>query len=204
VIDRLNQLKDLMEQEPAGLDAGIYAEQRLGLEEAIRVAEAELKTYSSGKVIAEMKQMFDANVSGFQWSAAVSAGGLLAVVIATLGTHGPLIGVGAAPLAFPAFIIGAGLFAVGSIPAYRYWRRITREAKQAFNERVDLLIKNYHTALDDLTKKERNRLTQYGNQILTPIFSRLEVLSKRSGDLQTQLNRHQKDLTDLRGRIEAL
>jgi hypothetical protein len=202
VIDRLNQLKDLMEQEPAGLDAGIYAEQRAGLEEAIRMAEGELKTYSSGKVVAEMKEMFDSNVSGFQWSAAVSAGGLLTAVIAII-TPGGLISA-AAPLAFPAFIAGAALFAVGGIPAYRYWRRITREAKQAFNERVDLLIKNYHAALDELTKKERNRLTQYGNQILTPIFSRLEVLAKRSTDQQTQLNRYQKDLNDLRGRIEAI
>jgi hypothetical protein len=203
VIDRLNQLKGLMEQEPAGLDAGMYAEQRASLEEAIRMAEGELKTYSGGKVIAEMKELFDSNVNGFQLSAAVSAGGLVTALIAFL-TPGSLIGVGAAPLALPAFIAGAALFAVGSVPAYRYWRRITREAKLAFNERVDALIANYHQALDELTKKERNRLTQYGNQILTPIFSRLEVLAKRSSDLQTQLQRHQKDIADLRGRIEAL
>lgn len=201
VLDRLNQLKDLMEQEPGGLDAGIYAEQRTGLQEAIRIAEAELKMYSSGTVVNELKQMFDTNMSNFQLTAALTAGGLITAIVAVL-TPGALVGMGAAPLALPAFIAGAAVAAVFGIPAFRSFRSITRETKQAFNERVDLLIKNYHTALDELTKKERNRLTQYGNQILMPIFSRLEVLSKRYGDQQAQLSRYQREIADLRGRIE--
>ncbi|MCA9916177.1 MAG: hypothetical protein KC496_22630, partial [Anaerolineae bacterium] len=73
-----------------------------------------------------------------------------------------------------------------------------------FNQRIDLLIKNYHEALDELTKKERNRLTRYGNQVLTPIFSRLDVLAKRFVDQQKKLERSQRDLMDLRTRIEEM
>ncbi|MCC6803757.1 MAG: dynamin family protein [Anaerolineae bacterium] len=44
IIERLNQLRDLLEQEVAGLDAGTYSEQREALQEAINIAEAELKS----------------------------------------------------------------------------------------------------------------------------------------------------------------
>src|SRR5690606_24631756 len=45
IIDRLNRLRELLEQEVSGLDANIYAEQRESLEDAIQLAEAELKSY---------------------------------------------------------------------------------------------------------------------------------------------------------------
>lgn len=203
VIDRLNQLQDLMEQEAGGLDASIYAEQRESLQQAIRIAETELKTYSSGQVVADMKKSFDTNMNGFQTSVLATVGGLVVAAVA-LFTPGPLVGATAAAFALPAFIAGGAVAVVAGIPAYRYLRRINEETKEEFNKRIDDLVKNYNNALDDLTKKERNRLTQYGNQILTPIFSRLEVMSKRYADQQERLDRFQREIGDLRGRVKEL
>lgn len=203
VIERLNRLQDLMEQEAEGLDRGIYAEQRTSLQEAIRIAEAELKSYSSGEVLAEMKQTFDTNMGGFQLSAIATLGGVVAAVVAVL-TPGPLAGAAAAPLALPVFVVGGAVALIAGVPAVQYVRRISRETKEKFNERIDTLTKNYHLALDELTRKEGARLTQYGNQVLTPIFSRLEVLAKRYADQQKRLDRYQRDIKDLRERIDDL
>ena len=202
VIDRLNQIQDLMDQEMSALDSNVYAEQRKSLQEAIAIAEGELKSYSTGTVVNEMEQIFKANLSSFQGQALFTAGGLAVVALAIL-TPGPLIG-GTAVLAFPAFLVGAAVATVAGVPAYRTYRKMRRETKERFNERVDLLIKSYDESLSELTQKERNRLTQYGNQILTPIFSRLEVLSKRYADQRERLERYTREIEDLRGRIEAL
>lgn len=203
VIDRLKRVQDLMDQELGGLDSSIYAEQREGLQNAIRIAEAELKSYSSGKVLTDMKDQFDTNMGGFQLTALASISGIIVAIMAVL-TPGPIVGVGAAVLALPALVVG-GVLAVGAgIPALQYVRRIQRETKGKFNERVDELIKKYQDALDELTIKERNRLTQYGNQILTPVFSRLEVMAKRYDEQQQRLDRLARDVDDLRQRVEEL
>lgn len=203
VIERLNRLQDLIEQELGGLDSGMYAEQRAGLQEAIRLAEAELKSYSTGQVVAEMKQNFDANMGGLQLTALATLSGVVVAILAVL-TPGPLIGAAAAPLALPAFIVGGAVAVVAGVPAVRYVRKLSRETKGNFNKRVDQLVENYHEALDELTRKERNRLTRYGNQILTPVFSRLDVLAKRYTDQQTKLVRIQSEIDDLHRRIEEL
>ena len=200
VIDRLNRLQDLMEKEAGGLDSSMYAEQRQGLQEAIRIAESELKSYSSGEVVNEMKQAFDTNMGSFQISALATISGIIAVIAAFLAP-GPLT---AAAAVFPVAVIGGAIAVVASVPMIMYVRRITRDTKDKFNARIDTLIKNYHQALDDLTGKERNRLTQYGNQILTPVFSRLEVLSLRYSDQKNKLERYQRDLDDVRGRINDI
>lgn len=204
VIDRLNRLQDLMEKEMGGLDSGIYAEQRQGLQEAIKIAESELKSYSSGEVVGELKQAFDANMGNIQLSALASISGVVAVVAATILTPGPVIGAGAAAFALPVALVGGAVALIAGVPAVVYIRRLSKETKGKFNDRIDTLIKNYHLALDELTKKERNRLTQYGNQVLTPVFSRLEVLSSRYAEQQRKLERYQRDMKDLRGRIEDL
>lgn len=203
VIERLQRVQDLMEQELGGLDGSVYAEQREGLQNAIRIAEAELKGYSSGKVLSDMKEQFDTNMGGFQLTALASISGIVVAILAIL-TPGPVIGAGAAIFALPALVVG-GVLAVGAgIPAIQYVRRIQRETKGKFNERVDELLKKYHDALDELTVKERNRLTQYGNQILTPVFSRLEVLAKRYDDQQQRMVRLSRDVDDLRQRVDEL
>ncbi len=203
VIDRLNRLQDLMEKEASGLDSNIYAEQRQGLQDAIRMAESELKSYSSGEVIGELKQAFDDNMGSFQMSALASVSGVVAVIAALLAP-GPLVGVGAATLALPIAVVGGAIAVIAGVPALMYVRRISQDTKDKFNGRIDTLIKNYHEALNELTKKERTRLTQYGNHILTPVFSRLEVLSARYGDQKIKLERYQRDLADLRNRIDDI
>lgn len=205
VIERLNKLVELLEQEEiTGLDANVYAEQREGLEEAIRIAEAELKHYSSGSLVNEFEREFSVSMSGFTtWSLAGLSGTLIAL-LASLGTPGPLIGIGAAPLALPAFLIAAPVAALGGVYALRYYRRINKELKDDFNAKMDKLTDAYHTALDDLTGKERNRLVQYGNQVLTPIFSRLEVLAKRYEEQQTKFETYKKRAETLQTAIEQL
>ena len=203
VIDRLNKLRDLLAQEVSGLDANIYAEQRESLEDAIRMAEAELKTYSSGRLVEDLRESFELNMSGFRVNALIGAGGLTVALLASLGTPGPLLGAGAAALAFPAFAVAAPLAAYGSYRALRHYRKITNELKQDFEQRLDQLEAAYHQALDDLTRKERNRLSQYGTQILTPIFSRLEVLAKRYQEQQGKFDEYEGRIADLRQRIEA-
>lgn len=201
VIERLNQLRDLMEQELTGLDSGVYAEQREALQEAIRIAEGELKTYSTGKIVAEMQDIFETNSAGFTTSVLATVGGLILVVLA-LAPAGPLLGVGAAPLAFPAFVIGAPIVVGGGYFALRYYRRVVSDTKRDLHLRIDQLQKTYDESLNDLTQKERNRLTQYGKQVLTPIFSRLEVLAQRYAAQQSALRAHVSQLATLREGIE--
>jgi small GTP-binding protein len=201
VIDRLNRLQDLLEQELDGLDANIYAEQRESLQEAIHLAEAELKSYSSGRLVEEIQHDFQTSLNGFAWSTFFGVGGLFITLLATVGTPGPLIGAGAAALALPVFLVAAPVAAVGSVAAIRYYRRITSDIKKDFNARVDRLMEAYHTALDDLTRKERSRLTQYGSQVLTPIFSRLEVLAQRYAVQQSKFDSYRGRIVTLRQAI---
>lgn len=201
VIDRLNQLKELLAQEVGGPDGGLYAEQRENLQEAIRIAEGELKTYSSGQVMDEIRQTFETNMSGFTTSALATLGGLIVTLIATIGTPGPLVGVGAAAFALPAFLIAAPVAVGGSLVALRYYRRITSDLKKNFKARVAHLQATYHSALDDLTRRERNRLGQYGNQTLMPIFSRLEVLAQRYADQKARLETYQTRIRELQKSI---
>lgn len=203
VIDRLNQLRDLLEQELGGMDAGVYAEQRENLERAIKIAETELKSYSSGEIVRDMEQMFRANMGGFQRNGFLTFSGLLAIAVGIL-TPGPLIGAAAAPFALPAVIAGAVLTTIFGLPTLSYLRRLNRETKEAFNNKIDNLLDNYHQALDELTSKERNRLTQYSKQVLTPVFSRLEALANRYQEQQTKLNEQMQRLNNLRKRLEAL
>jgi small GTP-binding protein len=202
VIDRLNQLRDLVEQELTGLDASVYAEQREALQEAIRIAEAELKSYSSGRVIGEMEDLFRNNMNGFTASAAAAIIGIIVTVLA-IAAPGGVIGASVIyATATVAFVIGAPVAAIGSIAAIRYYRRVTADTKRDFNQRVDQLEATYHAALDDLTQRERNRLTQYGKQVLTPIFSRLEVLAHRYALQQNTLQKLIDQIETLRRGIE--
>jgi small GTP-binding protein len=201
VIDRLNQLRDLMEQEVSGLDAGIYAEQREALQDAIKIAESELKSYSTGKIVAEIQDIFETNSAGFTTSALAGIGGLLLIILA-IAPAGPIIGVGAAPLALPAFLLGAPIFLGGGYFAMRYLRGVISDTKRDLHQRIDQLERSYHDSLDTLTQKERSRLTQYGTQILTPIYSRLEVLAQRYAAQQAALRAHTVQIDTLREGIE--
>ncbi len=203
VIGRLNQLQETLESEISGLDASVYAEQREALQDAIRTAEAEMRSYSSGRVLSEMETTFRGNLNGFTMSAAASIAGVLAT-IAALAAPGPLLGgaAAAAPLAIPAFVVGAPVALVGGVIAYRYYRRISAGAKQSFNAQVDKIEQTYDQALDDLTRRERSRLTLYGKQVLLPIFSRLDTLAQRNEIQAHKLDEYLKELETLRRGIE--
>jgi small GTP-binding protein len=201
VIDRLNQLRDLMEQELTGLDAGVYAEQRTALQDAIRIAEAELKSYSTGKVASDIQNIFETNMSGFQASALAAVGGLILVILA-IAPAGPVIGAGALATATLAFVVGAPVLLGGGFFAVRYYRRVVGDTKRDLHARIDQLEKTYHESLNDLTQKERNRLTQYGKQVLTPVFSRLEVLAQRYAAQSAALRAHLVQIATLREGIE--
>lgn len=203
VIDRLNQLRDIMEQELTGLDAGVYAEQREALEDAIRLAEAELRSYSSGRIIGEIQETFTTNLNGFTLSAGAAVVGLLVTVLA-LAAPGPVLGVGALATASLAFVVAAPITALGGYAAWRYYRRVSEDTKRELNTRIDQLEKTYHEALDTVTQKEKNRLTQYGKQVLTPIFSRLEVLSQRYYGQADQFRQFLDQIATLRRGISEM
>lgn len=202
VIDRLNQLHELIDQELGGLDAGVYAQQREGLQDAIRIAEAELKSYSSGTIVNDLQQTFAVNMTGFTNSMAATVGGLITILLAA-AAPGPVIGAGALATATIAFAIGAPIAVIGGFAALRYYRRVMSDTKNDFNTRVDRLAKTYREALDDLTRRERNRLSQYGTQVLTPIFSRLEAISKRYAEQAATLQGALDRVTALRENIES-
>jgi len=194
IIERLNQVRDQLDQETAGLDAGVYAEQREALEDAIRIAEGELKSYSSGRVLSQMEEMFRTNMSGFTTSFVAVFVGAVITIVAFLAP-GPVI--------VAAVVIALPIMAIGGVAAYRYYRRVSNDTKRDFNQRIDQLQQTYHDALDTLTQKERARLTQYGKQVLTPIFSRLDVLSARYTANLNALRAYESQIATLRRGIEG-
>ncbi len=202
VIDRLNQLRDLMEQELSGLDSGIYAEQRESLEEAIKIAEAELRSYSTGKVAADIQEMFRINMNAFTASATAAVVGLILTILAVAAPGGVIGATVIYATATLAFVIGAPVAVGGSLLALRYYRRVSRDARNELHSQIDHIEKSYHDALHDLTAKERGRLTQYGKQVLTPIFSRLEVLAQRYAAQSAALRAHVSQIVTLREGIE--
>ncbi len=198
VIDRLNQIQELMEQEVGGLDAGVYAQQRESLQEAIEIAEGELRTYSTGSIVSEIQQIFEANMSGFITSTLAALGGVIAMIVA-IATPGSLAAYATASLAF---VIGLPVAAIGGYAAWRYYRKVTDDTRADFNERVNRLENTYREALDSLTRKERMRLAHYGTQVLTPIFSKLEALTKRHTDQRDKLHGLVERIDTLRNNIE--
>lgn len=177
VIERLNQIKQLLDNELSGLDASIYAEQREALTEAIRMAEGELQSYSSGRVIGDLQSTFEANMNSFTLSFGAALVGLIVAVVAA-SAPGPVLGAGAIATASVAFLIALPVTAVGGYIAFRYIRRISQDAQRELNNRVDALEASYHAALNDVTQRERARLSQYGKQVMMPIFSRLNVMAE--------------------------
>ncbi len=142
VIERLNQLRDLLEQEVTGLDSNVYAEQREALQEAINLAEAELKSYSSGRVIGEMQELFQSNMNGFTTGILAAMLGLIVALVASIGTPGPLIG-GTAVLALPAFAVAVPVAALGGYLAHpllppRHRRHQARIQRSRRRHRKDL------------------------------------------------------------------
>jgi len=191
VIERLNKVVDLLNQEVSGLDAGTYAEQRESLEEAIRVAEGELRSYSTGRMVDEIQHEFQTNMSGFTTSIGATVFGLVGTILSI-----------AAPGVSPVILATAPVMGIGGLLAWRYYNRITQKTKADFTTQLEALKAKYETGLSELTQRERARLGQYGQQVLTPIFSRLDALSKRYAEQEANFARFEGRVQTLRKGIE--
>jgi small GTP-binding protein len=198
VIERLNRLHDLLGQDVEGLDANAYAEQREALQEAVRQAEAQLRSYSSSDTVRELDERSMSEVNNFAFSFVTMVVGLITAVLA-LATPGAVTAV---PLATLAFVVAAPVALLGGGAAIIYWRRAQTRVRADFDGRVNRIRDTYNESLDDLMRKERARLQQYGQQVLNPIFSRLEVLTNRYAAQRAQLQLIIGQLESLRKTIE--
>ncbi len=197
VIDRLNQLKEMIDQELSGQDASVYSEQRESLQEAIRIAKSELESYSTGRVVGNMQAIFENNMNAFTVSMVAALGGFLALAAAIAAPGAALVGASAVVIA-----VAAPVALLGGGAALRYYRNLESDTHKDFDERVDQLVKTYRNSLDDLTAKERQRLKQYGNQVLLPVFNRLEITASRYREQMAALERHLREIDRLRTEIK--
>jgi small GTP-binding protein len=193
IVNRLNQLDQLLRDDIDGVDGTVYTEQRQALQEAIAIADAEMSAYSNDQMLEVMRQRFQTNLTGLGTSAGLGGLGTLAAVLA-LAAKGSVF---AYPLTTLGFIVGAPVALVGGGAAVWYWRKLRRDVKDDFNGQIDLLENSYRQAMTELTDRERSRLLQYGRQILDPVLSHFEALAdKTARDLEA--------LEDLAGRVDAL
>ncbi len=200
VIDRLNRLQEYLEQRMGTMDAAIYAEQRENLEEAIRAAEQELQANTSGKVLDDLQSQFSTISRSMMVNGAATAGGILAMAVA-VATPG---GLAAFPLVMPALIAGGVVTVVFGIPTILKAREANRRLREDLNRRIDNMKKTYHTAVDEITTKEINRMRQFSVSQLTPIYNQLETLIKECRDSEQNLLAYERQLQALRKRIEAV
>ncbi|MBN2472681.1 MAG: dynamin family protein [Anaerolineae bacterium] len=172
IVARLNKLDDLLQEEVRGVDGGVYSEQRVALQEAIAIADAEMSAYSNQEMLHVMQERFQANLTGLGSSAGLSVLGALA---AALGIATPGV-ITAHALALLGAVVGIPIAIGGGVFAVRYWLRLRRDVKADFSGQIDLLERSYRQAMTELTDRERGRLLQYGRQILDPVFSRFAAL----------------------------
>ncbi len=200
IIARLSQLQELVHLQVRGVDGSVYTEQRVALQEAIAIADAEMGAYSNAEMLAVMQERFQANLTGLSSSAGLSVLGALAAAlgIATPGAitlHafallGAVIGI---PVA-----IGGGAFAV------YYWRRLRRDVKADFNNQLDLLEQGYRRAMAELTDRERNRLLLYGQQILEPVLSHFAVMAETAERDLATLDELDNRISELQAALDAV
>lgn len=200
VIDRLNQIKELLDQELSGPDAASFAEQRANLEKAIRIAQTELETYSTGKAISEMRDSFEANMNGFTVSVLATVGGVLALAgtIAVEGAASLLVGASVLVVA-----VATPVAVIGGVAAVRYFNRVQRDTHTELDRRVDQLQLSFTSTLNSLTETEQQRLRAYAVQVLKPIFTKLELLTSKYRTQYLQLEGFQKTLQQLQMSIRS-
>ena len=182
------------------VDAALYAEQREDLQQAIRLAEREEEHYAGGALMAELQEQFGQNLAKFRYGALAGMGGWVSLALAFLAP-GPLVGMAAAPLALPAAIVGAPLAAVGSFYALRQVRRIRRESQRELREASSALLRVYRESLTRLTRTERQRLLQSGDELLRPIFARLTGLTERVQEQAARLTAHRDELAEIEAEL---
>ncbi len=201
ILDRLNDVKTTLDREIGAVDATGYAEQRVALQEAIAIADTELKSYTDNSLAENLRNTFRGNLLGFSTGFTAALGGILAVV---LGVAAPGAITAAAGTALAVLVIGPVLLVGGGAAAMLYWRKIKRDANAELDQRLAALQKSYHDAMLDLTNRERSRLLQYGQQILSPVFSQLGVLKDKYQAQQTALSEKAEASKKLRRDIDAI
>jgi len=184
IIDRLTRLESLLKQEVSSVDATGYAEQRAALQEAIAIADSELKSYTDNSLAENLRGSFRTNLVRFSAGFTAALGGIVAVVV---GVAAPGAVTAATGTALASLVIGPALLVGGGAAAMLYWHKIKHDAHQELEDRLNALQDSYHQAMVDLTDRERSRLLQYGQQILSPVFSQLTVLSERYKTQQAAL-----------------
>jgi len=194
VIDRLAKMEALLREEATGMDAAAYAEQRAALQTALTVANVEMKAYTDSKVIEAIEDDYDQNVRNFIYGAVGGVSGLAAFILSAAAAAAPGV---LPPLAAIGIVAGPLLAVVGGGYAVTRWRKAVRDARVQLKDRLDALEANYRNALTKLTVDERNRLIQYGKQILAPVFSQLSALAGRYKDQQTALTNFTERINEI-------
>jgi small GTP-binding protein len=200
VIERLNKMEALLKEEAATMDAATYADQRAALQAAMTMADVEMQGYTDNKVLEDIQANFEGNVRGFAYGAMSGFGGALAVIISLL-TPGALA---AHTLAAVGFAIGFPAMIAGGGAAVLFWRRAVGDAKKRLETSIGELENTSKKSLVDLTNRERNRLLQYGKQILTPVFSQLQSLAQRYKEQQAKLDAFNDRSKGLESEINAI
>lgn len=193
VIDRLNSLHALLEQYADGAGAADFAEQREALQEAVWMAENQLRAYSPESMVRQLDETSIAQVNNFAISAIATFTGAF-VALAALATPGALAASAAATLAF---VVAAPVAIIGGAASIMYWQRANTRVRTEFDAKVDTVKATYLDALETLTRKEKERLRQYGQQVVAPIFSQLEVLASRYSAQRTDLEQIAEQITVL-------
>ncbi|PJF43869.1 MAG: hypothetical protein CUN55_06865 [Phototrophicales bacterium] len=198
IIERLNKIEAVLEQEIGTPDAGSYAEQRAALQTAIAIADAELKTYREDSLAASLRDIFATNLSRFTTSITGLVVGIFALVLG-ISAAGPVTATAIGVIG--TLVVGPALVAGGAAGTLLYWRKLRQDAYDELDARLQKLSESYRQALQDMTDRERTRLLQYGQEILSPVFSRIEVLSKRYQEQRAALiqlsSKSQKIRTEL-------
>ena len=137
---------------------------------------------------------------GFALSVTGALGGVLAFLLSAAtgisAAHGLTIvfGVVFAPIALVGGGIGAAWFS----------RKATRDSRAHLDDSLRKLEDSYRDSLTDMTTRERTRLVQYGQQILAPVFSQLQVLAQRYREQVAQIDGFSDRATGLVSEIEAI
>ena len=201
ILDRLTELETRLSQDPGAVDASGYAEQRAALQEAIAIADRELKSYTDQNLAESLRQTFRANLIGFSAGFTAMLGGAIAVA---LGVAAPGAVTATAGAVIAAVIVGPALLVGGLSAAALYWRKLKNDAIKELDTRLDTLRQSYHQAMVDLTHRERTRLLQYGQQILAPVFSQLSVMNERYAQYKAALDELGERSQKLRADIDAI
>jgi len=201
ILDRLTELETNLSQDPGAVDASGYAEQRAALQEAIAIADRELKSYTDQSLAEDLRNTFRTNLIGFSAGFTAMLGGAIAVA---LGVAAPGAVTATAGAVIAAVIVGPALLVGGLSAAALYWRKLKRDAVRELETRLETLRNSYHQAMVDLTHRERTRLLQYGQQILAPVFSQLSVMNERYTQQKAALDEVGERSRKLRAEIDAI